>query len=99
MLCPGAPACRRQPGKLLVIFVVWIMLGVGIAHNIEHDTHEDAADGMNGVMAAEALVHQPGERRRHLRRLAESDLVLYDHMGDGVNALILKVYPLRAMIR
>ena len=67
-------------------------------NRVERDTHENTADGMNGIMAVEAFVHQPVECLRHGRRVPQRNLVFDHHMGDRMRLGVFKLHPRAAMV-
>ena len=68
----GSPACGGQRGQFPTVSCIDVATGVRRLQNVENDAHEDAADGMNGVMPIKPFVHQPveccGDRRRFSER-------------------------------
>ena len=71
----GSPACGGQRGQFPTVSCA---TGVRRLQDVENDAHEDAADGMNGVMPIKPFVHQPVECCGDRRRFSERNLV-FDH--------------------
>ena len=67
-------------------------------NRVERDTHENTADGMNGIMAVEALVHQPVECLRHRSRVSQRNLVFDHHVGDRMRLRVFRSHPGAAMV-
>jgi hypothetical protein len=78
----GSPAGGGQLGQFPAVFRIDVATDIGGMRDVEHDAHEDAADGMNGLMAIKPLVHQPVEGGGHRRRFSERNLVFDHHMSD-----------------
>ena len=77
----GSPACGGQRGQFPTVSCIDVATGVRRLQDVENDAHEDAADGMNGVMPIKPFVHQPVECSGHRRRFSERNLVFDHHMG------------------
>ena len=65
---------------------------------VEHYLHENAADGMNGIVAIEAFIHQPTKRSGYWRRFPQRNLVFDHHMSDRVRLGGFKLNPGATMI-
>ena len=78
----GSPACGGQRGQFPTVSCIDVATGVRRLHDVENDAHEDAADGMNGVMPIKPFVHQPVECCGYRRRFSERNLVFDHHMAS-----------------
>ena len=88
----GSPACGGQRGQFPTVSRIDVATGVRRLQDVENDAHEDAADGMYGLMPVKPFVHQPVECSRHRRRFSERNLVFDHHMGHRMK---LKVFQLQ----
>src|SRR5262249_21169547 len=64
----GSPPCGRQRGQFPAVSRIDVATDISLLRDIENDAHEDAADGMNGLVPVKPFMHQPvecsGDRRR-----------------------------------
>lgn len=86
----GSPAGGGQLGQFSTVSRIGIETDIGVMRDVKNDAHEDAADGMNGLMAVKPFVHQSVECVGHRGRFSERNLVFDHHMGDRMR---LGVFP------
>jgi hypothetical protein len=80
-----SPAGSSQLGQLATVSRVDVPASsVFFCEYVEDDSHQDAADGVNGVVSVEISAHQSCEGRWHYCRVTKRNLVLNDHVRHAM---------------
>ena len=94
----GSPASSRQHGELSIVIGIDVAIIFWHMSRLEHYSHENTADGMNGLMAIEPFVHQTLECLGHWRCFAQCGLVFNNHMGRRVKLQGFKLHSDTTMV-